>query len=223
MDATFISIVAGRTFPIYHKWIENGLHYAEIRGTGFFINDKGYFLSVQHVFSDGYSTSKFLFGGIIPYNSCPFKDIEEIYSDASRDIYLGRVLNCSLQPIRFRNLKMNIGEDAFAIGYPNVSLTIGKDGNFEIANIKQTVIKTKIEKYRKIQPVNEPLYTGYSFNDNLLPGISGGPCFDSNGYVFGVAAMSFQKPNEQTGEIIKHGFGIDIFTIKDVIAKAFTS
>jgi len=224
MQDTIIQINERKTFPIFHQWKENGLANLEIRGTGFFIKNGGYFLTAHHVMSDTHNTSKFLYGGNIPHSKHQFKIIQEIISDSKRDIYLGRVIDYSQDYCNIRKSKMSINESTNIIGYPDSKVEFDNKGHVVLANLKQTIINSKINNY--YPPLNYKSrynYTGYFFHNDIKQGISGSPCFDNNGDVFGIAVASFViSPVPETSLPRIHylpmlGVAIDILTVRDII------
>lgn len=77
-------------FPIFFVSTEGQNTTMGVTGTGFFIDDKGYFLTALHAITEAPANSVFQYRGNIPDHIVnPPEVINEIYRDPVRDIFLG--------------------------------------------------------------------------------------------------------------------------------------
>ena len=96
----------------------NGLNMA-VLGTGFFINKKGVFVTVSHVFDNAPPNSEFKFGGRIPSEvRNPPIAIEEIARDDHHDVYIGRIRLKETLFLRLSRSLVPVGRSVCISGYP---------------------------------------------------------------------------------------------------------
>ena len=88
-----IKIAKRAMFPIFRsEQVALSQMKIGVGGTGFFINSKGYFISVAHVFDNTNDATKFLYIGRLPDQvQNPFLEIKEITRDDEFDIFVGKI------------------------------------------------------------------------------------------------------------------------------------
>ncbi len=217
-----IQVVRHSIFPIFLTKTENGKHILTAAGSGFFINDKGYFLSAHHVFhSNPDRTFMPVFLGNLPFQTTnKMVEIEEIYSDPSRDVFLGRVSSEFLTPVKMNFEPQNEGKSVVLSGYPMPIITVNpQHGGFELGNVRQywqpTIIIDQFEKFAMNKAVPNVFMTQHA----ALNGMSGAPTFDLDGTVIGMSiATSNRKLPQSDGEMrVDNGIVVKLSSLRDVI------
>ncbi len=97
-----VEIISKSIFPIFKVCKYNNQTSIAVVGTGFFIDDKGTFLTASHVIENT-ATEKcnYWYFGNLP--SIPIKnpiDIEELKRDNIRDIFLGKISKDFHEPVK---------------------------------------------------------------------------------------------------------------------------
>ena len=133
-------------------------------GSGFFISEKGYLLTNEHVVREAkfvkvkLATGRKVLGDVIKVNS-------------KRDVALIKIEESNAVALPIKNGELNIGNEVYAIGSP-----LDDDLNTSVS-------KGIVSAYR----IKENLKFIQS-DVNVLPGNSGGPLLDKNGNVIGITA-----------------------------------
>lgn len=154
---------------------------ANIEGTGFALNNKGYFITSWHMVSN--ADSVFVTNGTIDRASATL-----ILRNAALDIAIYKIENAETlssipYPFAFKDKSSEIGDKIFTLGYPRQDVVYG-----EGALSSLTGFNNDTTQYQISIPVN--------------PGNSGGPLLDEQGNIIGVIRGK-QSSAEATGFAIK--------------------
>ena len=190
-------------FPIF-RWDQLAQNQARVgvAGTGFFINSRGYFVSVAHVFDGAQQNTKFQYAGKLPDNlQNPPLEITEICRNDDADIYVGRV-NLKT-PTYFHLAKEipHIGRSVCVSGYPLAQITTNQHGGLEVGGVRRDFQPTFVLDNAVISSSSGQNVTrkhdGFLVRDVGLFGMSGGPVFDIRGIVVGMQG-SVTQPRVST-------------------------
>jgi serine protease Do len=157
---------------------------ANIEGTGFALNNKGYFITSYHMVQN--ADSVFVTNNVLGRASAKL-----IASEASLDIAIYKIDNIDAIkdlafPFSFKDNASEIGDKIFTLGYPRRDAVYG-----EGALSSMTGFNNDTTMYQISIPVN--------------PGNSGGPLMDEQGNIIGVIRGK-QSSAEATGFAIKSNF-----------------
>lgn len=157
---------------------------ANIEGTGFALNNKGYFITSYHMVKN--ADSVFVSNNLLDRASAKL-----VASEASLDIAIYKIDNIEALknfpfPFSFKDSRSEIGDKIFTLGYPRRDAVYG-----EGALSSMTGFNNDTTMYQISIPVN--------------PGNSGGPIMDEQGNIVGVIRGK-QSSAEATGFAIKSNF-----------------
>ncbi len=180
-------------FPIFRfDQISVNQSRVSVVGTGFFINTKGNFVSVAHIFNNVTLQTKFFFLGWLPdkiHN--PSVEIEEIAKDDQNDIFVGRVQIKRSQFLDLSNKVPSAGETVCISGYPLASISNNPQGGLEVVGVRRYFQPSFVLDNAVVKMNNNGIniiHDGFLVRDFGLYGMSGGPVFDVSGKVFGMQA-----------------------------------
>ena len=164
---------------------------ANIEGTGFALNNKGYFITSYHMVRN--ADSVFVTNNIL--DRAPAKLVA---SDESTDIAIYKIDNIEAIknipfPFSFKDNASEIGDKIFTLGYPRRDIVYGEGSLSSLSGFSNDT-------------------TMYQISIPVNPGNSGGPIMDEQGNVIGLIRGK-QSSAEATGFAIKSGF------IKQIIDK----
>jgi len=211
MFADAVATITESIFPIFYVGAENET--AGVCGTGFFVDDSGLFLTSEHVMAAPPPGSTLYFYGKTPDEVCdPAVAIEHVASDPAQDLYLGRVARDYLQGVELCDEPVRPGTSVCLSGYPLAVLAVeaqrGVVGNVRrywqpsfVIDAAQAVIDGRT-------------YDGYIAQHACFSGMSGGPVFDVDGKVRGLAAATLTRtipplPGE-TPTVVANAIVIDV-------------
>jgi S1-C subfamily serine protease len=150
-------------------------------GSGFFVSDKGYVLTNNHVVERCASIRVFM-------NQANWADAQEIASDTTNDLAL---LSTGLTPPRVAapRMRVRLGQYVAAFGYPHVDV-LATSGNFTQGNV--TALAGVGDDSRYLQ-ISAPVQAGNS----------GGPLLDQSGNLTGIvtAKLNALKMAEASGDL----------------------
>ena len=160
-------------------------------GSGFVINEDGWFITNHHVMEGVYSAKAYF--DIIDSEEgnryTELKILGGIYDDSEKDIYIGKLsqykkIKSYYKPILFTE-KYSQGETSYTLGYPNSSV---------VMQINSGVI---LEEYSDIySKVNNVFYI---LSDSYIaPGSSGGILINENFEVIGITTIGLYADNNKT-------------------------
>jgi S1-C subfamily serine protease len=130
--------------------------------------------------------------GKTPDQVCePAVEIAHVASDPAQDLYLGRVARDYLQPVEVSNEPVRPGNSVCLSGYPMAVLDISPQGGL-VGNVRRYWQPTFVVD--ATQTVSDGrIYDGYIVQHACFAGMSGGPVFDMDGKVRGMAAATLTR------------------------------
>lgn len=212
MYADAVAKITDSIFPIFFTRWDGDRCEVGVRGTGFFIDDAGVFLTAEHVISSAPPGSTMYYYGQIPDEVCdPAVEIEHLASDPAHDLYLGRVRREYLQPVEFSDEPVRPGNSVCLAGYPMPVLSISSEGAL-VGSVRRYWLPTfAIDNTQVV--ISDRTYDGYIVQHSCLVGMSGGPVFDTDGRLRGMAAATVSRtvPDTSGGlTVIPNGVVIDL-------------
>lgn len=138
---------------------------ANIEGTGFALNNKGYFVTSWHLVKN--SDSVFIANNFIDRTSAKL-----VFSEPSLDIAIFKMDNTEKiesmsYPVSFKKSGSDIGDKIFTLGYPRREIVYGEGALSSLSGFNNDT-------------------TMYQISIPVNPGNSGGPLLDENGNLIGV-------------------------------------
>ncbi len=209
-------------FPIFFVSTNDGNMQIGVGGTGFFIDTKGHFLTALHVLTEAPTNSIFQYRGNIPDHIVnPPEVITEIYRDAVRDIFLGKLNIANTTPVDILLDRPKAGKSICLCGYPLAQISQNPNGSINVNAVRQYWQPTYIIDAVTVTD-NGKNYIGFMTQDISLNGMSGGPVFDTDGIVHGIdtAFMHREIPQKDKPAIqVFNGIALENASIADVYAK----
>ncbi len=175
-----------------------------VAGTGFFINSRGYFVSVAHVFDEANQNTKFLYIGKLPENlQNPWLEITEVCRDDDADIYIGKIELKTPEYLRLSKNTPNIGRSVCVSGYPLAEISTDAQGRLEVGRVRRyfqpTFVLDKGVSNSNNRQGRTRKHDGFLVRDVGLFGMSGGPVFDPSGAVVGIQGSVTQPRTSSNG------------------------
>lgn len=190
MYADAVAKITESIFPIFYVQPESDR--VGVSGTGFFVGESGLFLTAEHVIAAAGPGSTLYYYGRAPDEVCePAVEIEQVASDPTQDLYLGRVPRDYLQAVEFADARVRPGDSVCLSGYPMAVLGFTADGGL-MGNVRRYWQPTFVIDATQAV-VGSRTYDGYIVQHSCLPGMSGGPVFDIEGKVRGMATATFTR------------------------------
>lgn len=224
MFSKAIEIVTKSIFPIFFELRQEGLTTIGVSGTGFFINDDGHFMTAHHVVSAIPEHAKILYVGNVPDSITTPVEIEEIFVDVEKDIYIGKVATgLTLPKLIIAESEPKIGQSLSLCGYPLAQISQNMDGSINVTNVRKYWQPTyMVDRFQGA--FGGKTYTGFITQHASLKGMSGGPIFGSDGVVYGmdVAVIGRDIPDPSTPIMVHNGIGVGIGHIREGIQQSNT-
>ena len=187
-----------------------------VSGAGFFVGDDGMFVTVDHIMKCAPPGSTYYYYGNLPDQlSQPAVEIEHVASDSDRDLYLGRIARHCGQPVTLAAESPRPGDCVCLCGYPMAVLSINAQGGF-VGNVRQYWQPTFVID-TAFAVIEARTYNGYIVDRPCFSGMSGGPVFDIETNVRGMAAATLTRtiPEVDGGaDIVKNGIVVDLRDIE---------
>lgn len=157
---------------------------ANIEGTGFALNNKGYFITSYHMVKN--ADSVFVTNNILDRASAKL-----VASDESMDIAIYKIDNTDAIksipfPFSFKDNASEIGDKIFTLGYPRRDIVYGEGSLSSLSGFGNDT-------------------TMYQISIPVNPGNSGGPIMDEQGNIIGLIRGK-QTSAEATGFAVKSNF-----------------
>ncbi len=224
MFADAVARITESIFPVFYIRAESDL--AGVCGTGFFVGDSGLFLTSEHVMAAPPPGSTMYFYGKTPDQICdPAVELEPVTSDPGRDLYLGRVAREYLQPVELSDEPLRPGDSVCLSGYPMASVEISAEAGL-VGNVRRywqpTFVIDEIETV-----IAGRTYEGYIVQHPCFSGMSGGPVFDMEGKVRGLAAATLTRtipavPGENP-TVVSNAIVIDVAHIRGFLEASLSA
>jgi S1-C subfamily serine protease len=185
-----VKIAKGSMFPIFRAEQRGSYLAIEVAGTGFFINSKGYFISVAHIFDGMEQDTKFLFFGRLPeqLQDPPLK-IQEIGRNDQFDIFIGRIETPSPTYFYLSETIPEEGRSVCVSGYPLPEISRNSQGGPDLTGVRRYFQPSFVLDRARTSSDNGHghirTHEGFLIRDVGLFGMSGGPIFDKEGVVVG--------------------------------------
>jgi S1-C subfamily serine protease len=209
MYADAVAKISESIFPIFYIQRQGDL--VGVCGTGFFVDKSGLFLTADHIMAAVPPGSTTYYYGRAPDEICePAVEIEHLASDPAQDLYLGRVSRDYLQPVEVSNEAVRPGDSVCLSGYPMAVLSISPQGSL-VGNVRRYWQPTFVIDATQAL-IDGRTYDGYIVQHSCLAGMSGGPVFDTDGKVRGMAAANLTRTIPEPGgspTIVRNGIVSD--------------
>jgi S1-C subfamily serine protease len=221
MFADAVSKLSASIFPIFFAYGQDDDVAMGVSGTGFFVDDNGLFMTVDHIMNCAPAGSTYYYYGNVPDQlSQPAVEIEHVASDPARDLYLGRVGRDYLQAVELSRETVRPGDYVCLSGYPMGVISINAQGGF-VSNVRRYWQPTFVVDATQAV-VSGRSFDGYIVDHPCFSGMSGGPVFDVEGKVRGMAVASLTRTiPELEGDptVVRNGIILDVEHIRAFIEK----
>ena len=225
MYADAVAKITESIFPIFFIQSDGDRCEVGVRGTGFFLNDSGLFLTAEHAIAGAPAGSTLYYYGKVPDEVCdPAVEIEHVASDPAHDLYLGRVSRDYLQPVELSHEPVRPGTSVCLAGYPMPVLSVSAEGGV-VGSVRRYWQPTfAIDNTQVV--IGNRRYDGYIVQHPCLVGMSGGPVFDTEGKVRGMAAATISRSvPDPSGNltVLPNGVVVDVEHIQEFLEAAGSS
>ena len=173
-----------------------------VKGTGFFIDSTGTFISVAHIFDNPTAQTQFGFCGFLPEHVVnPFELVQELARDDQNDIFIGKIDINTPEFLTLSEEAPAIGKTVCISGYPLPNISVNAQGGFDLSGVRRYfqpsfVLDKAIVSCDNGQGIQRT-HNGFLVRDFGLFGMSGGPVFDLEGILVGMQA-SVTSPRVST-------------------------
>src|SRR5215213_3453263 len=211
MFADAVATLAASIFPIFYAYEHADGPVISVSGTAFFVDDNGLFVTGDHIMNCAPAGAEYYYFGNLPDELIqPPLTIERVASDPGRDLYLGRVRRNHLRAVELSGEAVRPGESVCLTGYPMAEVSTNAEGGF-VANVRRYWQPTfVIDSTQAV--VGHRVYDGYIVGHPCFSGMSGGPVFDVEGKVRGMAAATVTRTEPQLeGDpiVVRNGIVLD--------------
>jgi S1-C subfamily serine protease len=205
MFVNAIQSVERALFPIFRVTVENpggtGQVVFGVAGSAFFVDDRGTFVTVAHIFDKRPPNSRYLFCGCLPKQYQAEVEVQEIVRDDKADILLGKVPIATPNFLPLSPSVAPVGRSVCISGYPLAQIAWDPVQRvFDVSGArtyyKQTMV---IDLAHCTDTETGRVHEGVSLQDAPLFGQSGGAVFDVNGLVVGMQASVMHPRDSVSG------------------------
>jgi len=215
-----IKSICNSIFPVFYTLHHNGIATVGIRGTAFFINDIGHFMTAIQVATAIPAGSKLMYAGNLPHSSIDRPvEIEEILQNELKYIYIGRVPKSQMKGVKFSSEISMAGSSVCMCGYPLTDLPLNPDDTVNLSTVRQYWQPTNIVDGIEAA-INHDTQRGFITLHSSPNGMTGGPVFDREGLVLGIDITSFIReiPEPNGGKsFVRNGVIISTSNIRDLV------
>jgi S1-C subfamily serine protease len=214
MYADAVARIVESIFPIFY--VDPRSELVGVCGTGFFIDGGGLFLTSEHVMASPPPGATAYYYGRTPDEVCAPVEFAHVASDPGHDLYLGRVARDHVQPVEISDEPARPGDAVCLSGYPMAVLSISAEHGL-VGNVRRYWQPTFVIDATETM-IDARTYEGYIVQHTCFPGMSGGPVFDPEGRVRGMAAATLTRripavPGE-TPTVVSNAVVIDVEHIR---------
>jgi S1-C subfamily serine protease len=219
MFADAVARISRSIFPIFYVNREDDL--VGVCGTGFFVGGDGLFLTSDHVMASPPAGSTAYYYGRTPDEVCdPAVELEHVWSDPSRDLYLGRVARADVPPAELADERIRPGDLVCLSGYPMAGLAISPEGRL-VGSVRRHWQPTFAVDAAEVV-IQGRTYSGYIVEHPCYPGMSGAPVFDTEGRVRGLVGANLTRTipplPDELPTVVSNGIVIDAEHIRAFLA-----
>lgn len=174
-------------------------------GSGFIINNKGWFITNYHVMEDAYSAKAYfdIVDSVDGNKYTQLKILGGVYADFEKDIYIGKLSDYNKIEHYYNSIlfteNYSQGEISYTLGYPNSSVTMQVNAG--------VILDEYSDIYSKVNDVFYLLSDSY-----IAPGSSGGILINENFEVIGITTIGLYADSNKT--IYVAGGSIPTFVFK---------
>ncbi|MFL5617158.1 MAG: serine protease [Gemmatimonadaceae bacterium] len=216
MFADAVAKLTASIFPIFYAYEREDGPIVGVSGTGFCVDDDGLFVTVDHCMNCAPAASTYYYYGNLPDQiSQPPFEIKRVARDPGRDLFLGRIGRNYLRAVELSSDAVRPGESVCLSGYPMAEVSISAQGRF-VANVRRYWQPTFVVDETQAV-VDDKAYDGYIVDHPCLSGMSGGPVFDVEGQVRGMAVATVTRSEpDLNGEpiVVRNGIVLDVKHIR---------
>src|SRR3954453_10392593 len=211
MFADAVATLSASIFPIFYAYEHADGPVISVSGTGFIVDDNGLFVTGEHIMSCAPPGAEYYYFGNLPDELIqPPLEIERVASDPGRDLFLGRIRRDHLRAVEFSSEAVRPGDSVCLSGYPMAEVSVNAEGGF-VANVRRYWQPTFVIDATQAV-VGHRVYDGYIVDPPCFSGMGGGPVFDMEGKVRGMAAATVTRTEpELEGDptVVKNGIVLD--------------
>lgn len=226
MFALAVAKATNSLFPIYRATpVDRGLAF-QVVGSGFFLDARGTFATVAHVFDNAAPNAAFEYRGRSPDNfQNPTLPIIEIARDDARDILLGRVDGLQLtHGLDLLETQVPIGSSVCVAGYPLSRLGGLPNGGLDVGGVRRYFQNAMVTDCTICaDEATGRRHEGFMMTEFSLFGMSGGPVVTVDGTVAGMqASVTHPRISEGAGGrriSIENAVAIDALHIVALLAR----
>lgn len=218
MFADAVAKLTESIFPVFFAYGEGDDVTMSVSGTGFFVDDSGLFVTVDHIMTCAPPGSTYYYYGKVPDQlSQPPVEIERIASDPTRDLFLGRVARDPLPPVDLASEPVRPGDYVCLSGYPMAVLGPSPNGEGGVVGNVRRYWQPAFVIDATEALVDSRFYHGYIVDQPCFSGMSGGPVFDLEGKVRGMGVATHTRTvSELEGDpiVVRNGIVLDVAHIR---------
>lgn len=174
-------------------------------GTGFFINELGWFITAKHVAmeKEGKPINPFIIIQVVNEKEYLPRIVKGFWGHSEADIVVGcllpqkddngKVIGNPTLVLKRKEVKK--GKEVFTYAYPDSRLE-APEGRFQIASFSPNYYYGRI---KGIETRNDLFFRGRCIQSNMLVkgGASGGPVFNNNGFVVGINTSGYEMNKDE--------------------------
>ena len=182
---------------------------AAVSGTGFFISNDGYILTNYHVIEDAYkSNSKIT---VLTYNGTSYvATVSGV--ESSNDLAVLKIDAANTSAVTFGDSdKMSVGDTVYAVGNPMGEL------QFTMTTGSVSALDRAVTTAEYSSAINM-----FQFDAAINEGNSGGPVYNANGQVLGIATAKYSSSSSATS-VEGLGFAIPASDAKSIANDLMTN
>jgi S1-C subfamily serine protease len=217
MYAQAVARISESIFPIFFVRLEGDVSFIGVSGTGFFVDESGLFVTAEHIVANASAGSRLYYYGNVPDRVCEPAEIECVATDPARDLYLGRVARDYLAPVELSPAAVRPGDSVCLAGYPMAVPWLPDRGL--AGNVRRYWQPSFVIDDAEVV-VGGRTYAGYIVQHTCLRGMSGGPVFDRQGSVRGMAAATLTRtiPDpDSSPTVLQNGVVVDVEHIRSFV------